>query len=298
MKLFYIDSGKTRHMFDVVKGIKAVAQLEQEFAPYLHLIYLPRYEGQEQGVILQTHNEAIRRNYTFETENDINNLRNLIWHYLLKENPNIKVDNCDTGNTGNTGVYKNDSYYGVQFDVVEGWQAKKRMMNKAKCCKKFINNPQAAIDSYNILADRYKFKTDDIQDRNICKKVRYQICDQSYPLRSPGHDYCMKNTTLLCDNGYPNKIVDLKNQYVKDTQNNLYKYLENNDYKVDKQKFDEIMNAGMFDNLHLHPGNMSSKDLKEGFSDSDYNITTNKTYGLIILVMILLVLMCMYQVKN
>ena len=296
MKLFYIDSGKTRHMFDVVKGIKAVAQLEQEFSPYLHLIYLPRYEGQEQGIILQTQNEAIKRNYTFETEKDINDLRNLIWHYLLKENPNIKMDNC---NNGDNGINKNDSKYGVQFSVIEGWQTKKRMMNKARCCKKILNNPQASIDSYNILADRYKLKTNDVQDRNICKKVRYQICDQSYPSRSPNHDYCMKHVNMLCDNGYPNKITDLKNQYIQNIQNDLYKYLENNNYNVDKQKFDEIMSAGMFDNLHLHPGNMSSKDLKEEFSEDVSNIT-NKSYGLIILIIliILLVLICIYQTKN
>lgn len=287
MKLFYIDSGKTRHMFDVVKGVKAVAQLEQEFAPYLHLIYLPRYEDQEQGIILQTQNEAIKRNYTFETEKDINDLRNLIWHYLLKENPNIKMDNCNTNN---------DSKYGVQFSVIEGWQAKKRMMNKARCCKKFMNDPQASIDSYNILADRYKLKTNDIQNRNICKKVRYQICDQSYPLRSPNNDYCMKQVDILCDSGYPNKIIDIKNQYIQNTQNDLYKYLEDNNYKVDKQKFDEIISAGMFDNLHLHPGNMSSKDLREGFNDN----IASKSYGItmLIILIILLVLICVYQAKN
>ncbi len=290
MKLFYIDSGKIRHMFDVVKGIKAVAQLEQEFAPYIHLIYLPRYEDQDQGIILKTHNETIKRNYTFETENDINDLRKLIWYYLLKENPNIKIEKCN-----NNDVYKNDAYYGVQFDVIEGWQAKKRMMNKARCCKVFLNNPQANTDSYNILADRYKLKTNDVQDKNICKKVRYQICDQSYPLNSPNHDYCMKNTTILCDSGYPNKVVDIKNQYIKDTQNNLYKYLENNDFKVDKQKFDEIIEAGMFDNLHLHPGNMSSKDLKEGFIDNTSYLTTTQLF---IFILILLVVLCIYRLKN
>ena len=96
MRLFLIDKPSCHHIIDLMPGIKAVYQLEQEFDPYLTVDFIPNRENPP-GVLLIAGNEVIRRNYTFDDPNDIIEMRKLIWKYLKKYH---RINNIEDDNRG------------------------------------------------------------------------------------------------------------------------------------------------------------------------------------------------------
>ena len=65
-------------------------------------------------------------------------------------------------------------------------------------------------------------------------------------------------------------------KYVNSVRHNLYNYLKDNDMKVNKKKFDEIIDAGLFSDLGNRMGNKVANDMNVRaeldtiFTEKDY----------------------------
>lgn len=268
MRLFLVPDNKCQHITEIIPGIFAVSQMEQTFHPYLDIEYLPARENEPPGIILQTKSGNIRRNYTFKTPKDIEDLRNLIWKHLVKDY-NIKDITVN-------GCLKDFRKYNPN-KVVQGWQAMKRLRKNDMCCLIIISRLTSAVLRHNILHEVYRLSTKDEQTREICKKVRWEECGNNYPPNTPTFQRCVNEVDVLCTLGYPiNQLKVKKDAYIKKVQNELYDYLLKNDMKVDKKKFDEIISAGLFDDLGNRMGNkvanyqMINKHLHDIFKQKGY----------------------------
>jgi hypothetical protein len=237
-----------------MKGVSAVYQMEQEFYPYLVVEFLPNHGDEPGGIILQAGDEIIRKNFTFEKEDDINELRAMLWNYMKKYH---KVTNLkDNG----------------RFDwkptnqVLQGWNEKIRNMKKDVCCK-IIR--EAIVQSYtDQIIKHWVYRTDTTPhiNRQRCKSLRFEECDNNYPPESALHHRCRREVEWLCDKGYEakgeqltaaTKIKDL-GKIRKDILDYLLKY----NLKVNKQKFDEIISVGLFDDIGNRAGNKSNDLMK------------------------------------
>jgi hypothetical protein len=293
-------------------GIFAVSNMESEFHPYLSISYLEHRDGQPSGVILQTKKRIIRKNYDFSESSikkDLEDLRMMIWHYLVKDN-NI------TDITDVNGCLKDFRRYEPNH-VVQGWQARKRLSETDKCCKFIIDNLTDEVLRHNILREEYRLSGEDKQDRNICKKVRGEECGNNYPPNTPSYDRCMREVNWLCNIGYPvNKIVQKHSEIAKKIRTKLYHDLVKSNMKVNKKKFDEIIDAGLFQDLGNRMGNkvanyknvrhvlddmFSEKnyylDLIENFNNKPQQTNVNVNFY-ILLIIILIVLWWMYSQKR
>lgn len=312
MRLFFIEPGGCKHITEVIPGIFAVAQMEQEFAPYIKLNYLPYRDDAKGGIILQTKNETIKRDYTFHNKTDIEDLRNLIWYYLKKD-----YDVKDLA--APQGCLKDFREYKPVNSVVQGFNEKKKALAKDVCCKVVLDTITPAIIQHNILHEVYKLSNVDIQDRKICEQVRGGECVDNYPPNTDTYRRCMAEVQWLCQNGYPvNKTVNRMNQIVKDIRKKLYNELKNNNLKVNKKLFDQIIDAGLFQDLGNRMGNKVANDknvrasidqiftekdyylgLIEGFDDNSslfsFEIPHSKIGGLILLIFVLLLV---YEVSK
>lgn len=61
MKLLYIDKPECRSITDIIPAIKSVYQLEQEFAPYLIVDFIPNKNNIDDGIIIYAGNEIIKK---------------------------------------------------------------------------------------------------------------------------------------------------------------------------------------------------------------------------------------------
>jgi len=265
MHLFYIAEGSCQHITEIMPGIKTIYQMEAEFHPYLQIEFLPQRDETHEGIILQTKTTTIRRDYNFKDKKAIDDLRNLIWHHLKRENNIKNVQN------------ENDFRENRPNHVTQGWQARKRLANKDVCCKLVLDALTLEVIKNNILHEVYKLSPIDKQDRKTCMQVRGGECGDNYPPNTATYKRCVDETTWLCKNGYPiNKRVEAMNQLVKNVRLNLYKYLDENNLKVNKRKFDEIIDAGLFDDLGNRMGNKVANDknvrasLDQIFTEKDY----------------------------
>lgn len=302
MRLFLIDSGPCRYTKDFTPAIFAISQMETEFYPFLYIDYLPYRENETPGIILQTKTATIRKNYTFENKKDIEDLRKLIWYYLLRDY-NIK-------DITKNGCLKDFREYRPNH-VVQGWQARKRLAAKDTCCKIVLDELTSEVLKNNILHEVYKLSNKDKQDRNICKKVRFEECGNNYPPNSATFSRCVDEVNWLCNRVYPNKAVDKMDELVKRVRTNLYNYLNKNNLKVNKQKFDEIIDAGLFVDLGNRMGNKVANDanvrasLNNIFTEKKYYLgliegfeTGNNNLNMIIIFIILLGLIYMLYSKS
>lgn len=266
MRLFLIDKPECRHISDIMPGIKAVYQMEQEFSPYLTVDFLPNNNNDPGGVIIQVGDEVIRKYYTFEDSDDIKKLREDLWILVRKYHNPIDITNKE-------GCIK-DFRQTPTFNVVQGWQNAKR--SKADvCCKVIIEMISDEFADYMIKHWVYRDPTEDIQNRDICKQIRSKECGDNYAPNSPQFRRCIREVNWLCNNGYPednNKRVNNVNKMVKDLRIKIYNYLDKNDMKVDKRTFDNIITAGLFDYVGNRMGNKSRNmyDVKNTIRDSLY----------------------------
>jgi len=246
MKLFLIDKPGCHHIKDLMPGIKSVYQLEQEFSPYLFVEFLPNRE-EPPGILLIAGNEVIRRNYTFDDPNDIEELRNLIWKYIRKYNKvkDVTKDGCIT-----------DFRKTRTNHVIQGWQSAKRHRAVEMCCRTVKKMIATEFMDQLIKHEVYRFEGRDMQDRNICKKNRLQECGNNYPQNTILYKRCTDEARWICNNGYPvnirTKIVDAYRERLKDK---ILRYLHSNGMRVNKQVLDKILQAGFFERVRNRVGN-------------------------------------------
>ncbi len=83
----------------------------------------------------------------------------------------------------------------------------------------------------------------------------------------------------VCDNGYPNVKVNKMNNMIKDIKTKIYHDLAKNGLMVDKKKFDDIIDAGLFQDLGNRMGNKVANyseirvQLDDIFSENDYYLS-------------------------
>ena len=124
MRLFHLEGKGCRHIIDAMPGIMAVYQMEREFYPHLLIEFLPHDDDEETGIIFQSGNNIIKKNWTFHNKNEINELRKIIWSHLVK----VK----DVKDITKNGCLTDFREYG-QNRVIQGWQAKKRTLAENVC---------------------------------------------------------------------------------------------------------------------------------------------------------------------
>lgn len=301
MRLIHIDGPRCKHITEIMPGIMATYQLEQEFYPYLNIDFR-HSDTHPTGIILETKHGNIEKPYTFHNKKDIDELRTLIWTELAKER---KIKDI----TKNGCLVDFQDYNPNK--VIQGWQAKKRDLEKQRCCKLVIDKLVKDVMATNILHEVYKLSTVDKQDKKICKQVRFQICAENYPARTAQFDRCIQENEWLCNNGFPNKTVNKMNEYVAKIRKDLYKYLNDNNLKVNKKKFDEIIDAGLFNDLGNRMGNKVADDknvrqtLETIFTEKDYYLQLVEGFddakkwhiwaGILIIVLIIVMI---YYTKN
>ena len=250
MRLWWIDKPECRNMIDIMNGIKAVYQMEQEFAPYLSVDFLPNKNHEPSGIILQAGNEIIRRNWSFDKKSEVDELRNLLWKYLLKYH-NIRE-------IGKDGCIK-DFRKTMTFNVTQGFQNVVNDKRKAMCCRLFRDHIAKAYGKQAGKHEVFRLNSNNSLTRKSCKKVRMQECIDNYPPNSALFRRCAKEVNWLCNKGYSKQNpVNLKDKIVRDTREELYKILLQNDFLVDKRLFDQVITAGMFEDIANRMGNKSS----------------------------------------
>lgn len=261
LRLYHIEGSECNYMKDIIPGISAVYQMEAEFSPYLVVDFLPKRDNTKSGIILEDGETIIRRDYKF-TEDDINDMRNLIWERL-----NIK----EVGY-----LQQNDMRLNNPNTVIQGWQNKKRSIDYEECKLKICKNFTSNCIKHNILDEPYRLSNKDIQDRTLCKYNRYKECKDNYPVGTQQFNLCINETTWLCDNGYPNVVTNAANQLYKDIWTRLLIDLNNSDYMVDKPTFDTLLDSGLFNEFRgrMHP-NMSEQEMTDVWNDI---LTKNNIY--------------------
>lgn len=271
MKLFHIDGGKCKHIIELMPSIKAVYQMEQEFFPYLDVIFLPYREGEKSGIILQTKSDIIRKDYTFHNKEDLENLRNLIWFYLQKENniKDITVKGCLT-NFRETNPNK----------VIQGWHMRKKYAERDSDyidgCKIINDTLTSELVKYGILHEVYKLNTHKVMNKDSCKQTRYKECSDNFPPNTYSFVRCIDEVDWICNNGYPNKVLEDTNQIVNGIRKRLIDVLIKNNFKVNKKRFDDIIDAGLFADLGNRMGNKVISDknvsavIDRVFTENDY----------------------------
>lgn len=204
MKLYYIDKPGCHAMPEIMKGVRVIYQMEQEFYPYLQIEFLPHRENIGPGIILKTKDATINRSYSFDTPNDIQDLRNLIWHYL-RQDYGIK-------DITSNGYYTDFRDLGKNR-VISGWNNVKNYnlkKNDDECCKIIPDNPSTPPSvKANILHEVFRLNLDGPHNRETCKAMHFQECTDNFPVRSNNFDICMNATNEMCNRRFPKKYSKL-----------------------------------------------------------------------------------------
>lgn len=251
MRLFHIDPPGCHHATEIMQGIKAVYQLEQEFFPYLTVEFLP-HRDEPAGIILLTRKgESIRKNYDFTDPEHLRELREIIWYYLHRD---YDIKSLPTDKNGNLLRFQ----WEPTAEVIQGWQEKKRSVNQSKCCRLMAELTAQEImnqlvTQHNIKHWWFRDSNKDQQTQKTCKQVRYQECGDNYAPNGAQYRRCIDEVTWLCNRGYGNSGKsdgnpewNLKNKQIQEIQRKVWEQLLNKDMHVDKKLFDEVMSAGLF----------------------------------------------------
>ncbi len=264
MRLLWFNSVICKNIVDMMPGIKATYQMEQEFAPYLDIAFLKQNQHNEKksGIILQTKDKEIKKYYTFKNAQDIEDLRQLIWVNLTKERNMIQVDKID----------QNNDRYKKPDTVIQGWH---NLVDEHKT-HIYPNISQEILPLDNTPSIRslkkvFRLNPNDKQTEDTCKTMRYQECFDNYPRESPNFKQCIDEVNWLCHNGYPNVKLGLSNKYINKVWEDNYKYLNDNNGIVNKQKFDDIINSGMFYDTGVRSGNKSITGYDRNFDGIKYD---------------------------
>jgi hypothetical protein len=249
----------------------ATYEMEQTFFPYISINFLPkRYNDVDKYafIIVTKKNGTIRKDYDFtDVKKDTEDLKAFVWHYLIRDY-DIK----------NIGIQNQNDFR--QFNpntVIQGWKNKKKELKDNECCKILVDGIVSNILQFKILHDVYKLDGKDLQTREICKKVRWGECGDNYPPKSALFKRCVDEVEWLCNHGYsPTNRVHKMDKLVEKTREEIYKYLVKHNMLVNKKKFDEIITAGLFDDLGNRMGNKVANDpnvrqcINDIFTEKDY----------------------------
>jgi hypothetical protein len=292
MLLYYIDKKDCRHISDITKAVSIIYQMEQEFAPYLTVEFLPnKYNDINHvngGIIIVAGEEIIQKNYTFDDPNDEIELRNLLWTLLHKYH---KIHDITSPNKCITRINNFQTN-----KVIQGWQEKKRqMINQFRPNLYPINID--TVDN-NIKHWAYRDPTTANLNKNKCKKIRHDECMNNYPINTPAFDRCVSEVNWVCDRWYANNNVKQNmDKMIHNNREELYGKLKKNDMNVDKQLFDQIKFAGMYEDFNTYINTDFNTDLNTN-NGSYYNILDRiwVEYDLyIIFVIIALILIYIYH---
>lgn len=300
--LFYMDMpDQCRDTKQITDSVKIIYQMEQEFFPYVKIDFLINYnsnKGIEKtgGVIITTKNERIEKPFHFINKNEIKQLRKILWD-LLHKNKNIPNYN------------DRDMGYTNPNNVIDNWKeaAKRNVENNCKPIIKDIIVEGLSKAMY--IHWSYLNKEIPPLTKENCLKMRQQECYDNFPTGSQLFGRCMDEVQWLCDNGVPNTMVDIKNKQVATIRKYFYDYLKQNNLRVNKKMFDDIMMSGMFDDLGNRAGNKANVSqlknyLDDKLSENDYYLQYVEGFGEVgypiyyyILAIIILILLC-YFMKN
>lgn len=288
MKLLHFNGKTCKHIIDIMPSVKAVAQMEQEFAPYLDVSYLTNRQHNEAntGIILQTKNGTVKRYYTFKKPEDIAELRDLIWEYLLKEKNIVELKETEQNRSDCSSTR-----------VVQHWE------NIVKECDKHnysdVNTkilppePESEIKS---IAKVFRMNPNDKQTKQTCLKQRMQECSDNWPPETDNYRQCTDEVEWLCTNGYPNKRLLATNKYVQDSIASIFKDLEEHDGYVGKRQFDRAIDAGLYYDTGVRSGNKTRDGYDKNYDGIEYfdEDNNNKKY-VILFIFIMIIIVCILK---
>jgi hypothetical protein len=124
-------------------------------------------------------------------------------------------------------------------------------------------------------------------DKKLCKQLRLQDCTDNFAKFTPQWQRCASETEWLCNKYYNTEENPLlqTDKLVEETRKEVYKYLNDNNLKVDRSTFDKIITAGLFDDLGNRAGNkatdmMSINDsVNQYMADKDYYLDLVEGFG-------------------
>lgn len=208
-------------IFSTSDNYKAVYEIEQEFFPYISVNFDKAINCNKQQIIIKIEDETVVTDKV-----TVDELRPLIKELLLK--------------------YKRISEL-PRSTVVQGWQAKKRELNKHSCCKPDLNpnkyNLNDEVPAYYIKHWVYRDPTTPNINKNNCKQIRYEECKNNYPQSTFDYDRCVREVDWLCTKGYD--LNQKRHDYIKSVQNKLGV----NNYFVNKRLFDQSRDSGLFEDF-------------------------------------------------
>lgn len=300
MRLYLVDKPNCRSMKDKMKGISIVYQMEQEFKPYLLVDFIPNHDNMKKGgVIIMAGKEVIKKPFTFDNPSEVEELRSILWSLLEKYHPNIH-------NKWPTSM------------VVDSWaEAKKEasvncnigasllgddVKTNVQYRRKLIQSAAEELANFYVRHWSLKDNFNGPSDYNSCLKARIQECDYNFPKGSQNYRICKDEIITLCKLGYKTNNLAIKNDYVEFIQNKLYKKLESQGFKVDKQLFDDIIDAGMLaepDQRRLQKRSLI--DIKEHFVaaiNGNINNKSNKLNYIYMIIIILVSLGVLYKLQG
>lgn len=248
MRLLHFNGKICKHMVEIMPGVKATYQMEQEFHPYLDIEFLTyaQHDEQNSGIILQTKNGNVKRYYDFKNNTDIQDLRDLIWEYLLKEKDIVEVDETEQNNDRKVKPNR----------VIQGWS--NIVKEHQDHVYPNIKPPTVSLpkeSNLRSLKPVFRLNPNDKQTKTTCKLSRYQECTDNYQRKSAEFDRCIAEVNWVCENGYPNNKLNKHNAYANNIWANIHDDLVQSGGYVNKQQFDNIIDAGLFYDTGLRSGN-------------------------------------------
>jgi len=278
MKLTYIGDPGCYRVSDAISGIFAVAQLEQEYHPYLTLDYLPNRDNKQSRVIINANEDEIIIPVKFDTNpQDIEKVRDAIWSLMKKH---YKIKN-----------YDDITHIPIRSNIVtSGYKnaAKQKSYNSYKTHIKAKGKPESAsLNKNKMLHEVFKLDNRYNIDKSNCVSVLGQQCDDNYPKGTHTHYKCMNDIKDVCNCALSKGSVD---------QGYIHKNREGN--VISRTEFNNLI----FDNLYRTNVRCPRMDhkYKDGNSIEGFCQTSNKSSSIniskyILLVVILIILMCFYK---
>lgn len=262
MKLTFINEPGCYQMFDLIKSIFAVSQLEQEFYPYLNLEYLSNTDGKPARVIISCKEDIITIPTRFETNpNDLDKVRKVIWKLLYKHY--------------NINTYDGSDQIPPQTNKVTQ-RFKNAVSNRPKCYLHNNDNNKSHSDIlYNILNTPKISNNYNINETN-CASVLKSQCSDNYKKNTYSYDRCVDDINKVCN--------CVANKATKNGENKGYLYFKElyPQTKISRKTFNDIVFNNLYRNEDKCDFNKNKLDVVEGFS-YDSNSMYDKGYGYYIL---------------
>ena len=213
MKLFHIDDSNYNHISERMDAIKTIYQMEQEFYPYLQIEFCKNLQKcKKGGVILQTKNGNIKKDFTFTNKSDIKFLRKLIWSYLIKE------ENIENKNDSDVELYDT-------LPKMRLVNPMKKLSESTLSCDDITDNDMDIDVRNKLMHSSYKmqkYKPSISSNKNTCILNRMRECDQKSPIGSEANRMCKLEGKTLCGDS-SNHIAKCNNSPYNSHKNRRFK---------------------------------------------------------------------------